>query len=60
VATSVLVIELREQLLARERELHSKEGIITVWEDGLVAFEGSLGSVCTERDARRVQAKAAQ
>jgi hypothetical protein len=56
----VLVIELREQLLARERELHSKEGIITVWEDGLVAFEGSLGSVCTERDARCVQAKAAQ
>jgi hypothetical protein len=37
-ATSVLAIELQEQLPAWERELDSKESAIVTWEDGLMAF----------------------
>jgi hypothetical protein len=33
----VVVIELQGQLLEQERELDSREDVIT-WEDGLVAF----------------------
>jgi hypothetical protein len=40
-----------EQLPTRERELDSKDGVIAMWEDGLVAFECALGRACTERDA---------
>jgi hypothetical protein len=54
VATSAVTIELREQLLARERELESREGAITAWEDGLVAFECALGRVRMEHDASHV------
>jgi hypothetical protein len=57
---SVAAVKLREQLLAWERELESKEGAITAWEDGLAMFEHALGRVCTERDASHIQAKATQ
>jgi hypothetical protein len=43
------VVELREQLLAREKELERKEGAITAWEDGVPVFEGPLG---TQRQSR--------
>jgi hypothetical protein len=46
VATSVVAIELQEQLLAWERELESKEGAIATWEDGLVAFKQAHERVC--------------
>jgi hypothetical protein len=35
---STVVVELREQLLAWERELESREGTVVAWEDGLVAL----------------------
>jgi hypothetical protein len=60
VATSVVVVNLQEQLLARERELDSREGTLTTWEDGLVDFEHTLERVCTECVARHVQDEAAQ
>jgi hypothetical protein len=41
--TSAVVIELQEQLFARERELDSRECEVAVWEDGLVASEHALG-----------------
>jgi hypothetical protein len=59
VATSAVAVELREQLLARERELESREGSIATWEDGLVAFEHALGRVRSEHDVNHVQAEAA-
>jgi hypothetical protein len=52
------IVELQEQLLARERELESREGAISTWEDGLAAFECALGRAHIERDASRVQAEA--
>jgi hypothetical protein len=33
VATSAVADELREQFLAQERELDSREGAITAWEN---------------------------
>jgi hypothetical protein len=54
VATSTVVVELREQLLTRERELESKEGVIAAWEDGLAAFEHALRRVRSKRDTSRV------
>jgi hypothetical protein len=59
VATSVLAVELQEHLLAREREMDSKECTITTWEDGLAAFERTLGRVRMVCDARLIQAEAA-
>jgi hypothetical protein len=60
VATSVVVVELWEQLLARETELESMEGAIAAWEDGLVTFKHALGRVRTEHNASHIQAEAAQ
>jgi hypothetical protein len=54
-----VAIQLREQLLAGERELESREGAIAAWEDGLAVFEHTLGRVCTEHNASHVQAEAA-
>jgi hypothetical protein len=54
----VIAVELREQLLAWERELDSREGANTAWGDGLVAFERALGKVRTECDASHAQADA--
>jgi hypothetical protein len=60
VATSAVAVELWEQLLAQGRELKSRKGAITAWEDGLVAFECALGRVHTNRDVSCVQDEAAQ
>jgi hypothetical protein len=56
----VVAVKLQGQLLARERELDSREGAIATWEDGLVAFECTLGKVHMERDASCVPADAVQ
>jgi hypothetical protein len=50
----VMTVELQGQLLARERELNSREGALTTCEDGLAAFKCALGKVLTERDPGRV------
>jgi hypothetical protein len=47
----VVTIELQGQLLARERELDSRESAIVMWEEGLAAFSRGLGEVRMERDA---------
>jgi hypothetical protein len=60
VATPGLVIELQEQLLARERESDSREGTVAMYEDGLLAFERALGMVCMDHDAKHIWAKATQ
>jgi hypothetical protein len=57
--TSVAAVKLRKQLLARERELESREGAITAWKDGLVEFEHALWRVHMEHVASRIQANAA-
>jgi hypothetical protein len=49
-----VVVELRDQLLAREKELERKEGAITTWEDGVPVFEGALRRVHSEHNANRV------
>jgi hypothetical protein len=40
--------------------LDSREGDITMWEDGLAAFELALGKVHTECDISHVQAEVVQ
>jgi hypothetical protein len=56
VATLVVAVELQEQLLARERELESREGAITAWEDGFMTFEHALGGVHMECDTEHARA----
>jgi hypothetical protein len=46
-----MVIELQEQLFAKERELDSWESALTAREDNLAASEYALGRVCVECDA---------
>jgi hypothetical protein len=47
-----VVVELRGQLLARERELDSKECAIIAWEDSLAASECALGRARVECNAK--------
>jgi hypothetical protein len=56
----VVAVELQGQLLARERELDSREGAITAWEDGLAAFEHTLGEVMKECCTGHIRAEAVQ
>jgi hypothetical protein len=56
----VVAVELQGQLLARERELDSREGVITAWEDGLAAFERALGEVMKECCTGHIRAEAVQ
>jgi hypothetical protein len=46
----VVIVELEEQLIARERELDSQEDAIVMWEEGLVALArargGERGTFC--------------
>jgi hypothetical protein len=49
-----VVIEQQGLILARERELDRRDGAITTWEDGLAAFEHSLGMVHVKRDTSHV------
>jgi hypothetical protein len=58
VATSSVADKLWEQLLARERDLDSREGTIAAWEDGLLASEFSIGRVYVEHNAESAQAEA--
>jgi hypothetical protein len=45
-----MAIELQVQLLAQERELDSREGVLMAQEDGLVTSECALGRARTECD----------
>jgi hypothetical protein len=56
----VVAVELQGQLIARERELDSRECDIAAWDDVLVAFERALGKVLRECDIGRVWAEAVQ
>jgi hypothetical protein len=56
----LVVVELQGQLLARERELDSREGAIITWEEGLVAFACALGEVCMEHDTSHARTDAIQ
>jgi hypothetical protein len=47
-------MELQGQLLAQGKELDIREGTITTWEDGLVAFMHALGEVRVEHDTSHV------
>jgi hypothetical protein len=58
VATSLVLDELRMQLLAQEKEQDSREGTIVAWEEGLVASELALGRACMEHNMERTQAEA--
>jgi hypothetical protein len=49
--------ELQVQILARERELDSREGAITTWEDGLAASQRTHGRPCMECNDEHAQAK---
>jgi hypothetical protein len=55
-----VVIELQEQLLARERDLDSREGAIIAWEEGLVTFACVLMEVRVKLDASHTCADAVQ
>jgi hypothetical protein len=57
VVTSVVVVELQEQLLAWERELESREGTVAAQDDGLATSECTL-RVRMEHDVERAQAEA--
>jgi flavoprotein len=56
--TLAVADELREQLLAQERELDSRKCTIATWDYGLVASECALGRTCMERDTVCAQAEA--
>jgi hypothetical protein len=43
--SSTVVAELQEQLLARERELDSREGSIITWEESLLVSGRALKEV---------------
>jgi hypothetical protein len=53
-----MIVELQEQLLARERELDNREGAIVAWGESLTVFARALGEVTTECDASRTRAAA--
>jgi hypothetical protein len=53
-----MIIELQEQLLARERELDNREGAIVAWGESLTVFARALREVTTECDASRTRAAA--
>jgi hypothetical protein len=52
--------ELQGQLLARERELDSREDAIITWEEGSTAFAHALQEACKEHDASRARADATE
>jgi hypothetical protein len=53
-----MAVELQKQLLARERELDNREGVLMAREDGLAAFECALGRARMECDGECDQAEA--
>jgi hypothetical protein len=52
--SNAVAVKLQQQLIARGRELNSKEGDIAVWEDGLAAFKRALGKVCMKHYSSHV------
>jgi hypothetical protein len=60
VAMPAVAVELWEKLLARERKLESREGVIAAREDGLAVSECTLGRVYMEHDTERAWAEAIQ
>jgi hypothetical protein len=58
--SSAVAMELQGQLLARGREMDSREGTIAMWEDGLATFAHALGEVHKKCDTSRIRTKAAQ
>jgi hypothetical protein len=53
-----MAVELQKQLLAREREMDNREGVLMAREDGLAAFECALGRARMECDGECDQAEA--
>jgi hypothetical protein len=53
-----VIVELQEQLLARERELDSREGAIIAWEESLMSFTRVLREVRVKRDASHARVDA--
>jgi hypothetical protein len=51
-------VELQGQLLARERELDSREGAIIAWEEGLAAFPHTHWEVRIECDTSHARVDA--
>jgi hypothetical protein len=56
----VVIVEMQEQLLARERELDSRESTFIAWEEGLTTFARPLDVVSTEHDTSRARVDAIQ
>jgi hypothetical protein len=52
VPSSAVFVELEDQLLARERELDSREGAIIAWEESQTSFARVLREACMGHDAR--------
>jgi hypothetical protein len=53
-----VIVELQEQLLARERELDSREGAIVAWEESLISFTRALREVRVKHDASHARVDA--
>jgi hypothetical protein len=51
----VVIVELQEQLLAREREPDSREVTIIVWEESLTALPHALREASAEHNASRAR-----
>jgi hypothetical protein len=48
-----VIVELQRQLLAQERELDNREGVVNAWEVGLMNFAHALEELRAEHDASR-------
>jgi hypothetical protein len=55
-----VTVELQGQVLARERELDSREGAIITWEEGLAAFAHMHVEVHTEHDTSHTRTDVVQ
>jgi hypothetical protein len=55
-----MVVELRERLLAWERELNEREDALVVREHDVVAAEHALGRACMECNAEHDRVKTVQ
>jgi hypothetical protein len=49
---------VKEQLLAQERELDSREGAVIAWDEGLMVFARALGEASTECNTSRARVDA--
>jgi hypothetical protein len=60
VAKLTMIVELWEQLLARERELDERENALVARENDMVAAKHALGGACMECDVEHDWVKAIQ